>query len=200
MKGKIVLNFSNNTFNDTREIHGFTKDEIVEIKETVTKLKSEDTEGTKLNGYLKSKLHLSTEIFNQYASYLKDLKTFTYRYLLSTENTDHFYLKSEILDELHVISNNLQNINSNIRNVKRVIKKNKTLDDGLSTTKDLLKESTSLGSEIQPSIKEIKSIHYDSTTLWTEINRIKNLNFKLNEIPPTLEKLNEIKEVNQNWI
>jgi len=190
-----MLNFSNNTFNDTREIHGFTKDEITEVKKMVAKLKTEDTEGTKLNNYLKSKLHLSTEIFNQYSSYLKDLKTFTYRYLLSTENTDHFYLKSEILEELHVISNNLQNISSNVRNVKRILKKNTTLDDALSTTKDLLKKSTSLGSEIQPSIKEIKSIHYDSTNLWTEINRIKNLNFKLNEIPSTLEKWNEIKEL-----
>jgi len=195
MTGRIMLNFSNNTFNDTREIHGFTKDEITEVKKMVAKLKTEDTEGTKLNNYLKSKLHLSTEIFNQYSSYLKDLKTFTYRYLLSTENTDHFYLKSEILEELHVISNNLQNISSNVRNVKRILKKNTTLDDALSTTKDLLKKSTSLGSEIQPSIKEIKSIHYDSTNLWTEINRIKNLNFKLNEIPSTLEKWNEIKEL-----
>ena len=193
--GRIMLNFSNNTFNDTREIHGFTKDEITEIKKTVAKLKSEDTEGKKLNNYLKSKLHLSTEIFNRYSSYLEDLKTFTYRYILSTENLDHFYLKSEILDELHVISNNLQNINSNIRNVKRIIKKSTVLDDGLSITKDLLKKSTSLGSEIQPTIKEIKSIHYDSTNLWTEINRIKNLNFKLNEIPHTLEKWNEIKEL-----
>ena len=74
MTGRIMLNFSNNTFNDTREIHGFTKGEITEIKKMVAKLKTEDTDGKKLNNYLKSKLHLSTEIFNQYASYLKKIK------------------------------------------------------------------------------------------------------------------------------
>ncbi|MFX1591307.1 MAG: hypothetical protein ACFFCL_01320 [Promethearchaeota archaeon] len=189
------MNFSNNTFNDTREIHGFTKDEIVEIKEMVLKLKSEDAEGTKINDYLKSKLHLSTEIFDLYSIYLSDLKDFAYNYFLPTEKSNYFYLKTELLEELTVISNNLQNVRSNTRNLKRIIKKNIVLEDALLKIKDLLKDCNQLSSELKRSIKDIQSTYDVSINLWTEINRIKNLNFKLNKIPPTLEKWNEIQEL-----
>ncbi|MFX1417652.1 MAG: hypothetical protein ACFE9N_01900 [Promethearchaeota archaeon] len=190
-----MVNFSNNKFNDKREIQGFAKDEIIKIKETIAKLKSEDIEGTKLNDYLRSKLHTSPEILNQYSSYLKDLEVFVYDYLLSIDNFNYFYLKTEILNELQVISNNLQNLSSNTRNIRRIIKHNISLEDSLVIIEDLLKKSTSLGSNIQQSIKEIISVHQDFTMLWTEINRIKNLNFKLNDIPPTIEKWDEIKEL-----
>jgi len=189
------VNFSNNKFNDIREIHGLTKDEIIEIKDLVAKLKSEDSEGTKIEDYLKSKLQLSTELYTHYASYLEDLKNFIKTYLLSTESLDYFYLKNELLDELQVVSNNLQNLSSNIRNVKRITKMMSLFDDYLLQIEQILKVSTHLGADIQQSIKDIKSTYEDSTTLWTEINRIKNLNFRLNEIPTSIKKWGEIKEL-----
>ncbi len=189
------MNFSDNKFNDIREIHGFTKDEILEIKKMVVKLKSEDSEGIKLDDYLKSKLLLSTEIYEHFSSYIKDLKNFAESYLLSTEKSEYFYLKNEVLEELQLISDNLQNLSSNIRNIKRLIKKSSLLDDSLLKIEELLKESTHLGSEIQQSIKDFKSTYEDSTSLWTEINRIKNLNFKLNELPLSIKKWSEIKEL-----
>jgi len=189
------VNFSNNKFNNIREIHGLTKDEIIEIKDLVAKLKSEDSEGTKIEDYLKSKLQLSTELYTHYASYLEDLKNFIKTYLLSTESLDYFYLKNELLDELQVVSNNLQNLSSNIRNVKRITKMMSLFDDYLLQIEQILKVSTHLGADIQQSIKDIKSTYEDSTTLWTEINRIKNLNFRLNEIPTSIKKWGEIKEL-----
>ncbi|MFX0003478.1 MAG: hypothetical protein ACFE9C_11640 [Candidatus Hodarchaeota archaeon] len=188
------MNFSNNTFNDIREIQGFTKDEILEIKEMVVKLKTEDSEITKIEDYLKSRLHLSTEIYNNYSKYVEDLKNFAKKYILSTK-IDFYYLKNEVLEELQVISNNLQNLSSNIRNVKRITKKLSLLDGPLLIIEELLKETARVGSEIQESIKDIKSVYEDSTTLWIEINRIKNLNFKLNEIPPLIKKWSEIQEL-----
>ncbi|MFX0040205.1 MAG: hypothetical protein ACFFCY_07785 [Promethearchaeota archaeon] len=188
------MNFINNTFNDIREIQGFSKEETLEIKEMVVKLKTENSEDIKIEDYLKSKLHISTEIYNNYSKYLEDLKNFTKNYLLSTK-IDFYYLKNELLEELHVISNNLQNLSSNIRNVKRIVKKLSLLDRPLLIIEELLKDTARLGSEIQQSIKDIKSNYEDSTTLWTEINRIKNLNFKLNEIPPSIEKWSEFQEL-----
>jgi len=181
-------------FNDKREIHGYTKDEIIEIKQTIVKLKTENATELELNDYLSSRLNLSIEFFDQYTNYITLLKDFKHYYLLSTESSDYFYLKTEILEELQVISNNLQNLISNVRNIKRITKKGTVLDN-VNNVEDLLKESTHLGSEIQESIKEIGSIYEDSTSLWIEINRIKNLNFKLNNIPPTIEKWEEIKEL-----
>ena len=189
------MNFSNNKFNDIREIHGFAKTEILDIKNTVLKLKSEDPNGSQLNDYLNSKLHLSTEIYDNYSNYIQDLKNFASRYLFATESSDYFYLKNELLEELQLFSDNLQNLSSNIRNVKRIIRKSTVLDDFLEKIEELLKNSTLLGSEIQQSIKDFQSIHEDSVSIWTEINRIKNLNYKLNEVPPLIEKWSEIKEL-----
>ncbi|MEE9377923.1 MAG: hypothetical protein V3V33_07800 [Candidatus Lokiarchaeia archaeon] len=189
------MNFSNNAFNDTREIHGFSKDEILEIKEMLGKFKSEGADGIKINEYLRSKLHLSSEIFVKYSSYLENLKSFTKNYLISTQGTKYCYLKSEIMEELRVLTGNLQNFSSNIRNIKRITKNSNGLNDLLSTIEDLLREMTHLGSDLQESMKEIETIHDDTTQLWIEINKIKNLNFKLNEIPPSLENWDEIKEL-----
>lgn len=194
MAGRFKLNFSNNTFNDKREIHGFTKDEIMEIKQKIVKLRAENADEKTVNEYLTSKLYLSTELVDQYRNYLEALKNFANYYLLSKDSSVYFYLKTEVLEELQVLSNNLQNLISNIRNVKRIIKKSTTLDID-RRIEDLLKESTHLGSEIQESIKEIKSVYEDSTSLWIELNRIKNLNFKLNEIPTIIENWDEIKEL-----
>ncbi len=193
--GRFKLNFSNNAFNDTREIHGFSKDEILEIKEMLGKFKSEGADGIKINEYLRSKLHLSSEIFVKYSSYLENLKSFTKNYLISTQGTKYCYLKSEIMEELRVLTGNLQNFSSNIRNIKRITKNSNGLNDLLSTIEDLLREMTHLGSDLQESMKEIETIHDDTTQLWIEINKIKNLNFKLNEIPPSLENWDEIKEL-----
>ncbi len=189
------MNFSDNKFNDIREIHSFKKDEILEIKKEVLKLKSEDSEAVRLNEYLTSKLHLSGNIYDNYSNYIEDLKSFADKYLLSTDSSEYFYLKSEVFEELQLISDNLQNLSSNIRNVKRIIKKSIFLTEALKKIENLLKESTHLGSEIQQSIEDFKSIHEDSLSLWTEINRIKNLNFKLNEVPVSIEKWSEIKDL-----
>ena len=86
--GRFKLNFSNNTFNDTREIHGFSKDEILEIKEKLGKFKSEGADGIKINEYLRSKLHLSSEVLVKYSSYFENLKTLQYNLTLLQKIVD----------------------------------------------------------------------------------------------------------------
>ncbi|MFW9826207.1 MAG: hypothetical protein ACFFEY_01140 [Candidatus Thorarchaeota archaeon] len=189
------MNFLNNSFSNIRELQGFTKDEILEIKKTITKLKPEDPDGTKTDEYLKLKLRLSSELINQYSDYLKAIKDFTENYLLISENSNFFYLKNEILNELQLISNNLQNLSSNTRNVMRITKNNTNLNQSISVIENLLAEFTRLSAKIQDSIKEIKSLKEDTISLWTDINKIKNLSFKLNEIPSNLKSWNEIKEL-----
>ncbi|MFX1348872.1 MAG: hypothetical protein ACFE92_09400 [Promethearchaeota archaeon] len=189
------MNFSNNTYNNTRKILGFTKDDILEIKNKITQTKLKEAEEPEINEYLKSKLHLSSEIYDQYGSYIEELKNFSEKYLLTPETQNYYNLKMEIFNELRVISDNLQNLSSNIRNIKRISKDIVSLDNYLIRIEELLKESTRLGSKIQESIKEIDTLQGDNTKLWFEINKIKNLNFKLNEVPPFLEIWDEIKEL-----
>jgi len=193
--GRFKLNFSNNTFKGAREIHGFTKDEILEIKKMLGKFKSEESDATEIDEYLRSKLYLSSEMLDQYSSYLENLKDFINNYVLSAESSNYFYLKNEVMDELGVITNNLQNLSSNIRNIKRITKNSTGINDSLLRIEELLREMTHLGSKMQDSIEEIKSIHEDTIYLWFEINKIKNLKFKLNEIPESLENWDEIEEL-----
>ncbi len=193
--GRFKLNFSNNTFNGAREIHGFTKDEILEIKKKLGKFKSEETDATEIDEYLRSKLYLSSERFDQYSSYLESLKEFINSYVLSAESSNYFFLKNGVMDELRVITNNLQNLSSNIRNIKRITKNSTGINDSLLMIEELLREMTHFGSKIQDSIEEKKSTHEDTTYLWFEINKIKNLRFKLNEIPKNLENWDDIEEL-----
>lgn len=189
------MNFSNNIFNNTREIHGLTKENILEIKKMLGKFKSENADDVKISEYLRSKIQLSSEILDKYSSYLDNLKMLMKNNLFSSSDSKFYFLKNEIMEELRHLTNNLQNVSSNVRNVKRLTKNSIGLMDLLIRTEDLLKEMTHLGSNLQESIKEIESIYDDTTFLWIEINKIKNLNFKLNEIPSHLENWKEIKEL-----
>ncbi len=195
------MNFSNNTFNDTREIHGFTKNEILEIKENLMNLKSEGAEDTKVNDYIKSKLQLSSITLELYSKYIENLKNFIGIYLKplvsSGINSELKFLnlKIEFLDELKLISDNVQNLSSNIRNIKRMTRNFVVLDDSLSIIENLLENSNKLISEINHPGKETTTKFDDKIYLWVEINRIKNSNFKLNGIPSNLEDWNELKEL-----
>jgi len=198
--GKIILNLTNNTFNDTREVRTFTKDEILEIKGTLTKLKSKNAEESEITEFIESKLNLSSPILNSYSKYLEEITAFLNVYIISSEvelNYKYYYhLKSRILTELNQIINNLQNLNSNCSNIKRLIKNgNVILNNLLSNILDLLRQSNDIASKIITSLKETQNLYDDQLYLWTEINKIKNLNFKLNEIPEALENWNEIKEL-----
>ncbi|MFX1304034.1 MAG: hypothetical protein ACFE9X_11825 [Promethearchaeota archaeon] len=193
--GRIKLNLLDNTFGETREIHGFTKNEILEIKNSLTKFKSENTEESEIYSYLKSKLYISPEVFDLYSNYLKDLKVLAEIHLLPFKDSHYFYLRNEILDELNLISNNLKNLGSNTRNIKRLTKNKTKLNEFLLIIDSLLEDCNNLTSEIKRSLKEIENIYDNNIYLWIEINRIKNLNFKLNEIPSTLENWDEIKDL-----
>ncbi|MFX1500105.1 MAG: hypothetical protein ACFFDH_03975 [Promethearchaeota archaeon] len=189
------MNFSNNTFSNTRDIHNFTKTDILEIKKMLTKFKSENADNNEITEYLRSKLQISYEIIDEYYGYLENLKSFAKSYFISIEDSKYYFLKSDIMDELQVLTNSLQNLSSNIRNINRITKNNFGLKDLLLKTEDVLKEMTHLGSEIQDSIKGSEKIYLDTTHLWIEINKIKNLNFKLNDIPAELDNWNEFKDL-----
>ncbi|GAG36584.1 unnamed protein product, partial [marine sediment metagenome] len=120
------MNLTNNTFNDTREVRTFTKEEILEIKGTLTKLKSKNAEDSEITEFIELKLNLSSPILNSYSKYLEEITAFLNVYIISSEvelNYKYYYhLKSRILTELNQIINNLQNLNSNCSNIKRLIK------------------------------------------------------------------------------
>ncbi|MFX1357588.1 MAG: hypothetical protein ACFFA8_09895 [Promethearchaeota archaeon] len=181
----------NNSFNDIREIKGFTKEEILQMKNKLSELKS-DNEA--LNDFLKIKFQ--NDILENYDKYTKDIRNFIEQFLLSESDDKYFFnLKSKIQEELDLISKNLANVSDNGRNIKRLLKENKFLSDLLAKTKIILNEAELLSTNLEKHKKKIDKTYEDNIYLWIETNKIKNLNFKLNNIPDELKKWQEIAEI-----
>ena len=181
----------NNTFNDTREIKGFKKDEILQIKDQISKLQSDNLE---LDKFIKSKFN--AEILDLYKQYIENIKLFIELFFVTEkENSFFLNLKNEIQEELRLLSGNLSNLSANGRNVKRFLKDNKHLNDFMVHTKDLINQTDIIISILRRHTKEIENNYDNDIFLWIEANKIKNLNFKLNEIPLPLNYWKEIQEL-----
>jgi hypothetical protein len=190
----------NNTFTETAEIKTFSKNEIIEIKKTLTGFKSNKTDESEINEYIETQLNLSPTVLNKFTPYLDEITKFLDLYIIHSQedstSKDYYYIKSGILAQLNLIINNLQDFNSNCSNVKRLLKNgNIFINNLLSDTIGLLRQSNDIASRIINSVKEPKNVFDDQLYLWNEINKIKNLNFKLNEIPKLLGNWEEFKEL-----
>ncbi len=189
----------NNNFNDHRKISSFSKEEITEIKETLNKLKSEKKNISEINDYIISKLDTPNNVLELYSDYLNKLKSFFGLFIGSksiVKKDLYYHLKSRILKELNRILENLQNLNSNCSNIKRITKNGfPHLDSLFSTTKNLLHLSNDIASDVINSLKENVNLFNDEIYLWIEINKIMNLNFKLNKLPYELNNWDEFKEL-----
>jgi hypothetical protein len=190
-----MFNLLNNTFNANKEINKFTKEEILEIKKIILKFESNGTTDSEIENYLKSKLEYSPNIIELYSNYLNELKRFLDSYIIPAENVLYVHLKSDILNEVNLIIKNLESITSNSNNIKRILK-NKTLLDKFSLELSKpLGQSQDISSYLKKQIKEINEPYKDEIFLWIESNKIKNLNFKLNDLPSNLENWNEMKDL-----
>ena len=105
-----MFNFFNNTFNTDNKVNRFTKQEILEIKNTILKFESNGTTNSEIENYLKSKLEYSPNIIGLYSQYLNELKGFLDSYIISAEDVLYFHLKSDIMNEVNLIIKNLESI------------------------------------------------------------------------------------------
>ena len=182
-----------NNFKGYREINGYSKDEILRVKNTITKLNSDKTKSQELDEFLKSEFKL--EVYNSFSDYLNDIAAFSENYLFSHSKKDYFSLKQAITNELKLISSNVTNLSSNGRNVKRFIKNNEYLDEFLNDNKELI-SSINIFLPILEGFTEKPELEYENdVSLWIEANKIKNLFFKFNHIPSNLNNWEEIQEL-----
>jgi hypothetical protein len=190
------LKFFNNPFLDTTKIDGFTKEELVEIKRALTTLVSEHVEQSKINEFLRPKFPV--EILELYANYIDHIKNFINHFIALKEEQsikidfNYYHLKSEILNELKRLYDNLLNLKLNIQNSRRFLKVNSYLDDILSKVQNFLNESDTIRNNLERSLNRSEVIQHDYGTIWIESNKIMNLNFKINKIPIELENWDEI--------
>ena len=182
-----------NNFEGYREIKGYSKDEILRVKNTITELKSEETKSQELDEFLKSEFKL--EVNNSFSDYFNDIKAFCENYLFSHSKKDYFSLKHAITNELKLISSNVTNLSSNGRNVKRLIKNNEYLDEFLNGNKELISNINDFLPRLESFIEKPEQEYENDVTLWIEANKIKNLYFIINLVPDNLKNWEEIQEL-----
>jgi hypothetical protein len=190
------LKLTDNVFNDVREIKGFSKEDILNIKKAIDKFKAEKSDSPEIDDFLKTKF--SREILGCYSNYFEEIRNFADIYLIpkdDSEKVNFHNLKSGILEEIHLYSNNLLNLKLNCRNIKRFLKKNSFLDEFLSKVKSLIDENDNLIKKLEISLPKLEGIYDNIGYIWIEANKIKNLNLKINEFPSALTKWDEIKEI-----
>ncbi len=183
----------NNKFEGFREIKGYSKDEILRVKNTITELKSDKTKSQELDEFLKSEFKL--DVNNSFSDYFNDIKAFCENYLFSHSKKDYFSLKQAITNELKLISNNVTNLSSNGRNVKRLIKNNEYLDEFLNGNKELISNINDFLPRLESFIEKPEQEYENDVTLWIEANKIKNLYFTINLVPDNLNNWEEIQEL-----
>lgn len=179
-----------NTFNEIQEVHGYTRDEILDIKMSISNMVSEKTESLEIEDFVKSKFNYDT--ISKYSDYIKEIKNFINQMLLSQPISYYFSLKTEIHNELKQFLNNLINLNTNCRNIKRLLKKNEFLENFSLKTQELIEEINAIISTLKYNIRKTDKLYDDEIFLWIESNKIKNLNFKLDDVPKELQSWEEI--------
>jgi hypothetical protein len=189
----IFLRLFDNNFKGYREIKGYNKDEISRVKNKITKLKSDKTKSQELSEFLKSEFKL--EVNESFSDYFSNIKVFSEKYLFSHSKKDYFFLKQTIKEELKLISNNSSNLNSNGRNVKRIVKSDEHLDGFLNDNKELISYIDEFLPRLESFTEKPEAEYNNEITLWIEANKIKNLFFKFNPLPDNLKKWEELQEL-----
>ncbi len=190
-----------NLFNGIREIRGFTKDELLEIKRNLTKFKSEKSDQKEINDFLKTKF--SSEAIDLYKNYINEIKDFFEQFLSLKEdskNKNSFVfqdLKTGLLNEIKLISSNLLNSKLNGRNIKRFLKNNDLLNNHLALVHNLFDEVSNLITIVENSLDKVDGIYDSINYIWCEVNKIKNLPFKFKELPNFLYTFDEFKELHE---
>jgi len=151
-----------------------------------------------IDDFLKTKF--SPDILNLYIEYINGIKELYEQYLKPFEDSDEilhsnfFELKSVIIEELILLSNNLLNLSLNGRNAKRFAKASKFLNSFLENVRKVQDQTNQLQAELKKSLRKISNSFDNNTYLWIEANRIKNLSFRFNFIPENLEIWEEIND------
>ncbi|MFW9784802.1 MAG: hypothetical protein ACFFFB_21160, partial [Candidatus Heimdallarchaeota archaeon] len=170
------MNLIDNSLNDSGVIESFSKEEIIDIKNTLLKLKSKNADESEVRSFIELNLKVPSTLLESYSEYLDKIEGFLNMYLVNIESDlnsfYYFHLKSGILKELNHIIKDLQNLNSNCANIKRILKNGDTYIDAIhSNLKNLLRQGNDVASIIINSLREVQNLYDNHLHMWIEINK-----------------------------
>ena len=186
--------FFNNKFDNIRELKGYSKSEILKIKNEVSNLKSQATQSSELNEYLEQefKFHL----LDEYSNYVLEIISFIQKYLVEGSKKLYVPLKIYVNKELSFISQNLTNLISNAGSIKRHLKQNSSLDNFIVLAKKVKNDINDILPDLKKNAIPVEKDYENEREIWIKANKAKNLLFKLNSIPNDLLMWDEIKAIN----
>ena len=187
------MHLFDNDFNGHREIKGYNKDKILEIKEKLLELKSEKSKAPELKDFLNSEF--KSEVITLYSDYFKNIKKFSEENLFPKTQYDYYSLKSAIISELELILNNLANLSSNIRNIKRMIKNGDELETYLLDIKSLTDSINDFLNYMKGVLIKSEKEYENEINLWNTASKIKNLNYKLNSTKDRFGNWSEVQDL-----
>lgn len=187
-----------NTFNKQREVSGFSKDELLTIKRRVSEFRSGKLEESELKDLLLNKF--PENILEDHIKYIEHIEIFINFYIpkitdsKSDEQFNYYFLRSGLLEELELISNNLLNLKLNCQNSKRFLKDNYYLNNYIEKLGNALEKSKKLQGLLKP-IDKPPLKYEDLSKIWLKTNKIKNLLYLMKNPENNLELWDEIRDI-----
>jgi len=184
-----------NLFNEKREIPGFSKDELITIKKKVSDYKSGKLDQSEVMNLFQNKF--PENLLEEHSNYIEHLEKFIDKYLIKTIESkaefeyDLYYLRTGLMEEIKLITNNLLNLKLNCQNSKRFLKENSYLNSYISRINKTFEKSK----QIQARLKPIQNtpINYENLSkIWLQTNKIKNLQYLMTHPNEDLEVWEEI--------
>lgn len=181
-------------FSGHRQINGFSKDKVLELKSEVKKLPSEEEE-MDVEQFLKDLF--PTEIIEVYSDYVLNIKDFIPSYVIQedpsaiSEVHSFFHLKLALMEELDLISQNLLNLKRNVQNIQRFLRNNEYLRKYLSDVTDLMELIEECVSPLKTNTGEELIPYRSASYLWSQTVKIKNPTYTLMSLPGSLNQWEE---------
>ncbi|MFX0010306.1 MAG: hypothetical protein ACFE9R_08330 [Candidatus Hermodarchaeota archaeon] len=182
-----------NTFNGYREIKGYDKEELLNIKNKVVDIQSGEIKDQTIEDLLKSEFKM--DIIEEYSRYFNEVKQFLEENLMIKSSNDYYFLKSTIYNELEFISINIANLSANARSLKRFLKNGNQLDEILLKSKMVLNKIEAFLPQLKKVIFKKEKDYDNEINLWIKSNKIKNLTFRMNNVSENLLKWQEVKDL-----
>lgn len=163
---------------------------MLKTKENILKYKEGKIEESEFQLFIENKFPI--KLLDLSSDYLKNLDIFIDSYLITSKKPkfgiydEYPKLKSEITEEINIISNNLLNLKMNAQNSIRFLKDSQYLINYISKVSEISERLSQSKIKIESLIGKEAPLFQDPSYLWIEIQKIKNLEFEIMKNPENL--------------
>ncbi|MHA1688509.1 MAG: hypothetical protein ACTSUN_04110, partial [Promethearchaeota archaeon] len=179
------MNFSSILTKEIKEIRGFTKEQILSVKENLSKLKKETTEEAKnsLREYLLELFPF--ELLELISGHVSELEVFVQEFLIkaskssSTNGYHYAFLKLNIKEDIERLKDNIITFKINCRNVLRFLKTNELIEEKVKFMESSLEQLERIERFLGEKVIQTRIIQEKYSWIWLNINKLKDFNVQI---------------------